>query len=74
MGRLEGISTCLYAADLKSDSRTHYNAHAWVLADSDIAAAHLDDDPSTDPFALLEGKTSCHTGWLKSAMLFSWVT
>ncbi|MGB1703707.1 MAG: PhnD/SsuA/transferrin family substrate-binding protein [Candidatus Thalassarchaeaceae archaeon] len=55
------------AADLKSDSRTHYNAHAWVLADSDIAAAHLDDDPSTDPFALLEGKTSCHTGWLKSA-------
>jgi len=55
------------AADLKSDGRTHYNAHAWVLADSDIAAAHLDDDPSTDPFALLEGKTSCHTGWLKSA-------
>ena len=55
------------AADLKSDGRTYYNAHAWVLADSDIAAAHLDDDPSTDPFALLEGKTSCHTGWLKSA-------
>ena len=55
------------AADLKSDQRTHYNAHAWVLADSDIAAAHLDDDPSTDPFALLAGKTSCHTGWLKSA-------
>ena len=22
---------------------------------------------TTDPFALLEGKTSCHTGWLKSA-------
>ena len=55
------------AADLKSDGRTHYNAHAWVLADSDIAAAHLDDDSSTDPFALLQGKTSCHTGWLKSA-------
>ena len=55
------------AADLKSDQRTHYNAHAWVLADSDIATAHLDDDPSTDPFALLAGKTSCHTGWLKSA-------
>ncbi|MEC8766199.1 MAG: PhnD/SsuA/transferrin family substrate-binding protein [Candidatus Thermoplasmatota archaeon] len=55
------------AADQKSDERTYYEAHAWVLADSDIAAAHLDDDPSTDPFALLEGKTSCHTGWLKSA-------
>ena len=47
--------------------RTYYNAHAWVRADSEMAAAHLDDDPSTDPFALLEGKTSCHTGWLKSA-------
>ena len=33
----------------------------------DIAAAHLDDDPDTDPFALMEGKKSCHTGWLKSA-------
>ena len=32
-----------------------------------MAAAHLDDDENTDPFALLEGKTSCHTGWLKSA-------
>ena len=55
------------AADLKSDQRTHYNAHAWVLADSEIAAAHLDGDDSTDAFALLAGKTSCHTGWLKSA-------
>ena len=55
------------AADQKSDERTYYNAHAWVRADSEMAAAHLDDDPSTDPFALLEGKTSCHTGWLKSA-------
>jgi ABC-type phosphate/phosphonate transport system substrate-binding protein len=55
------------AADMKSDERTHYDAHAWVRADSDIAAAHLDDDSSTDPFALLEDKTSCHTGWLKSA-------
>lgn len=55
------------AADQKSDGRAFYNAHAWVLADSDIAAAHLDDDLSTDPFALLAGKTSCHTGWLKSA-------
>ena len=55
------------AANQKSDERTYYSAHAWVRADSEIAAAHLDDDPSTDPFALLEGKTSCHTGWLKSA-------
>ena len=55
------------AADEKSDGRTHYSAHAWVKADSEMAAAHLDDDPITDPFSLLEGKTSCHTGWLKSA-------
>ena len=55
------------AADEKSDGRTHYSAHAWVKADSEMAAAHLDDDPTTDPFAILEGKTSCHTGWLKSA-------
>ena len=55
------------AVDQKSDGRTYYNAHAWVLSDSEMAQAALDDDPSTDPFALLEGKTSCHTGWLKSA-------
>ena len=55
------------AADQKSDGRTYYDAHAWVLADSEMAAAHLDDNPYTDPFALLQGKTSCHTGWLKSA-------
>ena len=54
-------------ADLKNDGRTYYNAHAWVKLDSDIAEAHLDDNPYTDPFALLSGKTSCHTGWLKSA-------
>ena len=60
-----GLATM--AADQKSDGRTHYEAHAWVKADSEMAAAHLDDDPTTDPFALLEGKTSCHTGWLKSA-------
>lgn len=53
-------------ADQKSDGRTYYNAHAWVLDDSDMAAAHLDDDALTDPFALMTGKTSCHTGWLKS--------
>ena len=55
------------AADQKSDGRTFYNAHAVVLKDSEMASAHLDNDDSTDPFALLEGKTSCHTGWLKSA-------
>lgn len=55
------------AADQKSDGRTFYNAHAVVLKDSEIADAYLDDDENTDPFALLEGKTSCHTGWLKSA-------
>ena len=46
---------------------THYNASAWVLNGSDIADAQLDDNESTDPFELLQGKTSCHTGWLKSA-------
>ena len=60
-----GLATM--AADTKSDGRTYYNAHAWVHKDSEMAAALIDDDASTDPFALLEGKTSCHTGWLKSA-------
>jgi melanoma-associated antigen p97 len=55
------------AADQKSDGRAYYEAHAWVLNDSEMAQAYLDDDNSTDPFALLQGKTSCHTGWLKSA-------
>ena len=55
------------AADTKSDGRPFYNAHAWVKAGSEMATALLDDDPYTDPFALLAGKTSCHTGWLKSA-------
>ena len=55
------------AADQKSDGRTFYNAHAVVLKDSEMATAYLDDDDTTDPFALLAGKTSCHTGWLKSA-------
>lgn len=55
------------AADQKSDGRTYYEAHAWVLNDSEMANAYLDGDDSTDPFALLQGKTSCHTGWLKSA-------
>lgn len=43
-------------ADQKSDGTTSYTAQAWVLADSDIQS--LED---------LEGKDSCHTGWLKSA-------
>ena len=42
-----------------SAGATHYNASAWVLNGSDIAEAHLDGDDSTDPFTLLEGKTSC---------------
>ena len=32
-----------------------------------MAQYHLDGDETTDPFAELAGKTSCHTGWLKSA-------
>ena len=55
------------AADTKSDGRAYYDAHAWVKAGSEVAIAHLDGDDSTDPFSLLAGKTSCHTGWLKSA-------
>ena len=55
------------AADQKSDGRTYYEAHAWILNNSEMAQAYFDDDESTDPFALLQGKTSCHTGWLKSA-------
>ncbi len=54
------------AADLNVDGRTYYNANAWVKSDSDVASAYLDDNPYSDPFALLSGKTSCHTGWLKS--------
>ena len=55
------------AADMKSDGRTYYSAHAWVLKDSAAGQAALDDDDSTDPFAELAGQASCHTGWLKSA-------
>ena len=60
-----GLATM--AADQKSDGRAYYEAHAWVRADSEMADAHLDDNRYTDPFSLLSGKTSCHTGWLKSA-------
>ncbi len=55
------------AADQKSDGRTYYNAHAWVLNGSEAEIALNDGNDSTDPFAVLEGQTSCHTGWLKSA-------
>ena len=55
------------AADTKSDGRAYYNAHAVVLNGSEAAEAYLDDSASTDPFSILQGKTSCHTGWLKSA-------
>ena len=54
------------AADRKSDGRSYYNAHAWVLEDSEMAIAHLDSDPLTNPFSLMEGMISCHTGWLES--------
>ena len=60
-----GLATM--AADQKSDGRTYYEAHAWVRADSEMANAYTDEDSTTDPFSLLSGKTSCHTGWLKSA-------
>ena len=43
-------------ADQKSDGSNYYTASAWVLNSSDIQS--LED---------LEGRDSCHTGWLKSA-------
>jgi ABC-type phosphate/phosphonate transport system substrate-binding protein len=44
------------AADQESDGRTHYVAQAWVRNNSDIMTLEQ-----------LEGRNSCHTGWLKSA-------
>ncbi len=44
------------AADQKSDGTNSYTAAAWVRNDSDILS-----------LADLEGRDSCHTGWLKSA-------
>ena len=55
------------AAEQKGDGRAYYNAIAWVHKDSDMALADKDDDPSTDPFALMEGKISCHTSALGSS-------
>jgi ABC-type phosphate/phosphonate transport system substrate-binding protein len=43
-------------ANQNSDGSTFYTAQAWVLKNSSIQS--LED---------LEGKNSCHTGWLKSA-------
>jgi ABC-type phosphate/phosphonate transport system substrate-binding protein len=47
------------ATEVRSDGRTHYLASAWTTAGSDIQ--------SVDDF---EGRTSCHTGRLKSAGMF----
>ena len=41
------------AADTKSDGRAYYDAHAWVRADSEMATAAMDNDSTTDRFALL---------------------
>jgi len=54
-------------AEQKQDGRPFYNAIAWVHKDSDMAQADMDDDPDTDPFALMEGKKSCHTSALGSS-------
>ena len=55
------------AAEQKADGRAFYNAIAWGHKDSDMALADMDDDPDTDPFALMAGKTSCHTSALGSS-------
>ena len=55
------------ATEQKGDGRPFYNALAWVHKDSDMAKADMDDDPSTDPYTLMEGKISCHTAALGSA-------
>jgi|TARA_B100000530_G_scaffold321003_1_gene254803 phosphonate transport system substrate-binding protein len=44
------------AADLKSNGQSYYTAQAMVKKNSGIKT-----------YSDLEGKTSCHTGWLKSA-------
>jgi len=54
-------------AEQKADGRAYYNAVAWVHIDSDMAKADLDNDSSTDPYALMQGKTSCHTSALGSS-------
>ncbi|MBA60477.1 MAG: hypothetical protein CMB30_02060 [Euryarchaeota archaeon] len=55
------------ASEQKADGRPYYTAIAWVHKDSDMALADQDDDPDTDPYALMKGKKSCHTSALGSA-------
>ena len=49
------------AAVEMEDSRTYSDILAWVNSNSSIAASHLDNEPLTNPFDLLEGKISCHS-------------
>ena len=42
------------AAVEMEDSRTYSDILAWVNSNSSIAASHLDNDPLTNPFDLLE--------------------
>ncbi len=53
-------------ADLNEEGKSYYNSHAWVKRDSEIGVAQIDGDRFSDPYSLLAGKDSCHTGWLKS--------
>ena len=52
------------AAVEMQDSKTYSNTLAWVNSNTSIATAQLDGDISTNPFELLEGKISCHSGLL----------
>lgn len=54
-------------ANTHADGRTYYEAQAWVLNDSEAGRAATDGDDATDPFEVLAGSVTCHTGWLKSA-------
>lgn len=47
------------ASEVRGDGRTYYRAAAWVQADSDITTV-----------ADFAGRTSCHTGAMKSAGMF----
>ncbi len=54
------------ASILDMNERTYSDPIAIVSSNSDIAIALQDGDPSTDPFALLEGKEPCFTSNLDS--------
>ena len=54
------------ASETKPDGRTWYGARAVVHADSDIAEL-IGFGLVHGSIFLFQGKTSCHTGWLKSA-------